>query len=111
MTAHKTIRINAAQYADHDDCLTAAANDVADALEIGGYDMAPRWEDDARENILLDVPSDSDTAGYDVLAGGLSFAEWLAAAGLTPCAVGASQYDLRAAWAAGEDPSEYRVSP
>lgn len=67
MTAHKTIRINAARYADHDDCLAAAATDVADALGLGGYDTAARWEDDAREHILLDVPSYASTSGFVVV--------------------------------------------
>jgi hypothetical protein len=35
----------------------------------------------------------------------ITFAEWLAAAGR---ADSASEYDLRAAWRAGEDPEEYR---
>jgi hypothetical protein len=38
---------------------------------------------------------------------GLTLDEWLGAAGREDTA---SQYDLRAAWRAGEDPSEYRVS-
>lgn len=38
---------------------------------------------------------------------GLTFGEWLDAAGLSHD-TGTSQYDLRAAWRAGEDPAEYR---
>ena len=37
---------------------------------------------------------------------GLTFSKWLAAAGRTDSA---SEYDLRAAWRAGEDPAEYRA--
>ena len=39
-------------------------------------------------------------------AHGLTFSEWLRTAGRSDSA---SEYDLRAAWRAGEDPSEYRV--
>lgn len=37
----------------------------------------------------------------------MTFSEWLAAAGREDTT---SQYDLRAAWRAGENPTEYRVS-
>jgi hypothetical protein len=40
-------------------------------------------------------------------AEGLTFQEWFAATGRNDTA---SPYDLRAAWRAGEDPTEYRVS-
>lgn len=38
-------------------------------------------------------------------AHGYTFAEWLAAAGRSDSA---SEYDLRAAWRAGETPEEYK---
>lgn len=45
-------------------------------------------------------------ADGDESAHGYTFAEWLAAAGRSDSA---SEYDLRAAWRAGEDPSEYAI--
>jgi len=45
-----------------------------------------------------------ETTPTDDIAHGLTFAAWLAAAGRTDSA---SEYDLRAAWRAGEDPAEY----
>lgn len=57
MTNHTTITVSAKQYEDYDDCLAAAAADyVSEHPETEGYDMAPRWADDDREAILLDVP-------------------------------------------------------
>lgn len=54
------IAVDADAYEDEDDCLAAAAADyVADHPESAGYDMAPRWEDNSRERILLDVPADA----------------------------------------------------
>jgi hypothetical protein len=44
--------------------------------------------------------------GGDETAHGYTFAEWLTAAGRSDSA---SEYDLRAAWRAGEDPSEYAL--
>ena len=58
MTA--TITVPTRLYEDHDDCLTAAAEDyIAAHPEAAGYDMSPRWDggdDGEREAILLDVP-------------------------------------------------------
>lgn len=56
----KQVRIPAAQYADHDDCLTAAAQDYAEAHGLQGWDLAPKWEDNQREYIVLTVPNDTD---------------------------------------------------
>lgn len=47
----------------------------------------------------------SDGASQDT-AHGLTFAEWLAQAGRSDTC---SEYDLRAAWRAGENPDEYRA--
>jgi hypothetical protein len=44
----------------------------------------------------------------DDIAYGYTFAQWLAAAGRSDSA---SEYDLRAAWRAGEDPAEYTMVP
>ena len=52
----ETIRIDARRYEDHDDCLTAAAADVARERGLEGWDLSPRWADDQRDTILLDVP-------------------------------------------------------
>ena len=54
-----TLKIDAAQYADHDDCLTAAAADIAAERNLAGYDLSPRWEggdDGDRAVILIDIP-------------------------------------------------------
>jgi hypothetical protein len=54
-----TISIDAAQYADHDDCLAAAAADYADDHGLEGWDLDARWEggdEGEREVILLTVP-------------------------------------------------------
>lgn len=52
------VRIDAKQYEDHDDCLTAAANDYAEAHDLVGWDLAPRWEDNQRDVIVLTVPAE-----------------------------------------------------
>ena len=68
MTTYTTLTIPAAQYADADDCLAAAAADVAQEHGVpAGYDMSPRWADDDRDEILVDVPLRATTAA-DVLA-------------------------------------------
>lgn len=54
---HTTIRIDARRYTDHDDCLAAAAADAAREHNCPGYDMSPRWEDEQRDTILVDVPA------------------------------------------------------
>lgn len=46
-----------------------------------------------------------DWSNAEDVAHGLTFAAWLDVAGRTDSA---SDYDLRAAWRAGESPSEYR---
>lgn len=61
-TMTKTITVSAKQYENHDDCLQAAADDyVSDHPEAEGYDLNPRWVDDEREEIALDVPHDCHT--------------------------------------------------
>lgn len=53
-----TIAIAASRYADHDDCLSAAAEDIAEQRDLAGWDLSPRWDDEEqRERILLDLPS------------------------------------------------------
>lgn len=65
MKKHTTIEVSAKRYVDYDDSLQAAADDyVSEHLETEGYDMNPRWSDDERETILLDVPVNmSEIAG------------------------------------------------
>lgn len=57
MAASTTIRIPAAQYVDEDDCLSAAARDYAEQHDLVGWELSPRWADDQRDEILLDVPA------------------------------------------------------
>lgn len=53
-----TITVSAAQYEDHDDCLTAAAEDyISEHSDLEGYDLDARWADDQRDEILLTVPA------------------------------------------------------
>jgi hypothetical protein len=57
-TRHKTIRVNARAYEDHDDCLAAAARDVAKRCGLRGYSLDAQYaDDDDREWILVTVPS------------------------------------------------------
>ena len=57
MSKTTTISVPAARFADEDDCLAAAAEAVAEERGLQGWDLNPRWEDDERETILLDVPA------------------------------------------------------
>lgn len=58
MNKSTTIRVKAAQYTGHDDCLSAAAADYVDEHpDLDGYDLDARWEDDERDVILLTVPA------------------------------------------------------
>ena len=52
-----TLRIDAKRYEDADDCLAAAAADVAAERGLQGWDLSPRWEDEQRETILVDIPA------------------------------------------------------
>lgn len=51
-----TIQINAGDYADSDNCLADAANDYAADHGLEGWDLNPRWADNQRDAILLDIP-------------------------------------------------------
>lgn len=66
MAKHKTIRIDAKRYEDSEDCLADAASDVAEELELSGYEMSPRWENDERDVILVDVPADFEVESDQV---------------------------------------------
>lgn len=63
-----TIRIAASRYEDAEDCLSAAAADVASARDLAGYEFGARWEDDERDTILLDIPAHALRATDDVAA-------------------------------------------
>lgn len=52
----KQIKIAAAKYEDYDDCLQAAADDYAEAHDLAGWDLDPKWEDEQRNTIILTVP-------------------------------------------------------
>lgn len=57
MGKSKTITVDAKRYEDHDDCLTAAADEYAAGHDLQGWDLEPRWASKEREAILLTVPS------------------------------------------------------
>ena len=57
MRTQTTLHIPAELFADHDDCLRAAADAVAAKLGLERWDLSPRWADDQRDEILLDVPA------------------------------------------------------
>jgi hypothetical protein len=50
------ITIDAAPFADHDDCLQVAAADFAAARGLEGWDLDPKWADSQRETIVLTAP-------------------------------------------------------
>ena len=54
--ASMIIRIDADTYADHDDCLAAAAADYAAAHDLAGWDLDARWADNQRDTIILTTP-------------------------------------------------------
>jgi hypothetical protein len=51
-----TLRIAAKPYEAYDDCLAAAAEDVAAAHGLEDWDLNARWEDDERDYIWVDLP-------------------------------------------------------
>lgn len=55
-----TIRLPAAQFADYDDCLSAAAKMIAAERGLEGWDLSPRWANEQRDEILIDVPADCE---------------------------------------------------
>jgi hypothetical protein len=54
-----TVRIYlpSAHYEDRDDCLTAAAEDVAHRLGIGPWEVEARWRDGQRTEIEVTAPA------------------------------------------------------
>jgi len=51
------VTVSAKSFADSDDCLQAAADAYAAKHGLTGWDLAPRWADDSREEIVLTVPA------------------------------------------------------
>jgi hypothetical protein len=56
-TTTTAIRIDASRYEDSDDCLRTAADAIATDRGLEGWDLSPRWEDDQRDTVLVDVPA------------------------------------------------------
>ena len=56
-TTREPVRIPAKRYEDEDDCLAAAEWDYQRTHDLVGWDLSPRWEDNERDVILLDVPT------------------------------------------------------
>lgn len=53
----REVRISAARYVDYDDCLAAAAAEYSAAHALAGWDLAPRWADEQRDEIILTAPA------------------------------------------------------
>lgn len=53
---YQTIRIESRFYENFDNCLEAAALELSMSMGLSDWDLCPRWEDDDREIILIDVP-------------------------------------------------------
>ena len=68
MTTRNTITVPASRYADHDDCLSAAQDDARVEYGLPGYDLSPRWADDERESIALDLPRSLRLSADEVVA-------------------------------------------
>ena len=51
-----TIKLDGKPYHHFDDPLAVSTRDLARELILWGVDLSPRWEDDQRETILLDIP-------------------------------------------------------
>jgi len=56
LRADRVAVIDAAPYADEDDCLLAAAEAYAAKHDLAGWDLSPRWQDGQRDTIILTVP-------------------------------------------------------
>ena len=51
----ETIRVSAAKYQDKENCLMAAAQELAEEFELQEWEVAAEWEDDERNVIVLTV--------------------------------------------------------
>jgi hypothetical protein len=67
MARYVTIRISAETFMNHDNCLDAAETHVTTDRGLVGYSLTPRFEDEEREFILLDVPERYVRAGDDII--------------------------------------------
>lgn len=47
------IRKPASKYEDHDDCLTAASEDVAREMGLETWQCTARWADEQRDEIVI----------------------------------------------------------
>lgn len=82
------------------DALAAALTDAGFEASAAAGQIDGRDGDESGYGwVYLTEPDESADTAH-----GYTFAEWLAEAGRKDSA---SEYDLRAAWRAGEDPSEY----
>ena len=81
-------------------CQCCASCGMFDGHETGCDAANDDAADDDDDGGIGAIEADADESAH-----GCTFAEWLTAAGR---ADSASEYDLRAAWRAGEDPAEYR---
>lgn len=70
---------------------------------VDGLDALPTEESD--DQAAARILGGDDVQEAEAAPHGLTFAAWLTAAGRSDSA---SEYDLRAAWRAGESPEEYR---
>ena len=64
-----TVTVDAARYENEDNCLAVAAADAAKARGLQNWDLNPRWADNQRNEILLDVPAWAAIACHDSLSG------------------------------------------
>jgi hypothetical protein len=55
-----TITLNSKSYEDHDDCLAAAASDVASEYGLPAWRVDADWGDEDRETIVVTLPDDVD---------------------------------------------------
>lgn len=51
-----TILLRASDYEDEDDCLSAAASDVANEWNIASWQVTAEWADESRQLIALTLP-------------------------------------------------------
>jgi hypothetical protein len=99
---------NAAQAGDLEmvaDCtLVSDAYIASDESELSAAIDAERGEVRSAAQRIVDCIRDTEAQSDEPIAYGYTFADWLSAAGRQDTA---SEYDLRAAWRAGENPAEY----
>lgn len=70
MPKHITLRIAAAEYENHDDVLAAVAAEVGRDTGRRDYDYSPRWEDNQRDHVLIDLPIAAPADEYTVIDDG-----------------------------------------